>query len=144
MGHFWNGIPYHYKRSFKEFYDLAAGNWDFKAKKGHVVSERPACLPLPLWAAPSSSPPRSSSPCGIPCLSPTWCCECGCGEAIHPLGVLLFAVPGSKSSVLAPRLSHFLQPLCPPPAPPPSVSCFPFYGVRGCVCSIPLVPMSTY
>lgn len=34
---FWNGIPYHYNRPFKEFYDHAAGNWDFQAEKVHVV-----------------------------------------------------------------------------------------------------------
>lgn len=50
-----NRIPYHYDRSFKEFYDLAARNWDIKAKTGHVVLERPHCVSLTLWAAPSSS-----------------------------------------------------------------------------------------
>ena len=33
-----------YKRPFKEFYDLAAGNWNFQAKRGHVVLERLPCV----------------------------------------------------------------------------------------------------
>lgn len=41
---FLNGIPYHYKRPFKEFYDLAAGNWNFQAKRSHVVLERLPCV----------------------------------------------------------------------------------------------------
>lgn len=40
-------------------------------------------------------------------------------ESHSPSVSLVFALPGSESLVLSPRLSHFLQPLCPPPGPPP-------------------------
>ena len=54
-GFFLNGIPYHYKRPFKEFYDLAAGNWNFQAKRGHVVLERLPCVSRISRTALSSS-----------------------------------------------------------------------------------------
>lgn len=70
---FWNGIPYHYSRPFKEFYDCAAGNCDFQAEKGHVVL-REAALSFSYLAGcslllPHSLPPPTPNSLT---LSPAW------------------------------------------------------------------------
>ena len=49
---FLNGITYHNNRPFKEFYDLAAGNWNSHAKRNHVVLERLPCVSRTSWTAP--------------------------------------------------------------------------------------------
>lgn len=60
MDFFGNRIPYHYNRSFKEFYDLAARNWDIKAKTGHVVLKGHTLFLLPCGLLPPF--PDSHSP----------------------------------------------------------------------------------
>lgn len=141
MDLFWNGIQYHYNRSFKEFYDLAAGNWAVKAKKRSCGLGK-ATLPVSypgdrslLFSTHSVCPSRTRSR-----SRPRVLWQCGHGEAMLCPGVA--APSGSKSSVLSLRRPHCLQPPCPP------LHCHlgpqaSFPRVSACV-SPPQVPMGAH
>lgn len=117
MDFFGNRIPYHYNRSFKEFYDLAARNWDIKAKTGHVVLERPHCLSLTLWAAPSSSRLTLSLPAFYyhPLQLQTYIHLSSVREAVQEWNFILACLGGRANHAplaLSPKLLTNAQTLC--------------------------------
>lgn len=93
---FWPGIPQHYNRSFEDFYGLAAGNWDFKAKERLCGLGEAALLSLSPWAASFPSLMHSSSGSLNHWLLSHQPQLCGHRASICPLGSPWSLAPSSR------------------------------------------------